>query len=71
MGEDTAPTPSDNADLPDAIRAVTVGGAGTLAWRGPGGGINQTSVLPAGTYAINADRILATGTTATDLTGWV
>ena len=64
-------TPSDSVDLPDAIRAVTISGAGTLAWRGPDGVTNHTAALPAGTYTISADRILATGTTATGITGWV
>ena len=64
-------TPADDADLPDAIRAVTIGGAGTLAWRGSDGQIYQTAELPVGTYPLSADRILAAGTTATDITGWV
>lgn len=64
-------TPSDTTDLPDAIRAVTIGGAGTLAWRGPDGETNHTAALPVGTYTISADRILANGTTATAITGWV
>ena len=64
-------TPSDDADLPEAIRAVTIGTAGTLAWRGTDGESYVTATLPPGTYALGADRILATGTTAADITGWV
>lgn len=63
--------PSDDADLPEAIRAVTIGTAGTLAWRGTDGASYVTATLPPGTYALGADRILATGTTAADITGWV
>ena len=65
-----AVTPSDTADLPEPIRAVTINGAGTLSWRGLDGQTYQTASLPAGTYAISADRIMATGTTATEITGW-
>ncbi|MFC3569209.1 spike base protein, RCAP_Rcc01079 family [Paracoccus simplex] len=64
-------TPSDGDDLPEVIRAVTLGASGTLAWRGLDGQTYETAALPAGTYAVSADRILATGTTATDITGWV
>lgn len=63
-------TPSDAGDLPEVIRAVTIGGAGTIAWRGVDGVDYQTAILPPGTYAMTADRILATGTTATEITGW-
>lgn len=65
-----AVTPSDTVDLPEVIRAVTIGGSGTLAWRGVDGQDYQTAVLPAGTYAVAAIRIMATGTTATDITAW-
>lgn len=63
--------PSDADDLPTMIRAVTIGGAGTIAWVSQSGVASVTAALPAGTYAIRAARILATGTTATDITGWV
>ncbi len=65
-----AVTPSDTVDLPEVIRAVTIGGSGTLAWRGIDGVDYVTASLPAGTYPISAVRILATGTTATDITAW-
>lgn len=64
-------TPSDSADLPEVIRAVTLGGGGTLAWRGADDQDYLTASLPAGTYALAAVRILSTGTTATEITGWV
>lgn len=64
-------TPSDATTFPRAVRAVTINAGGTLAWRGDDGQVNQTGPLPAGTYPLSADRILATGTTATGITGWV
>ncbi|MDF3606139.1 hypothetical protein PE067_08360 [Paracoccus sp. DMF-8] len=64
-------TPSDSADLPEVVRAVTIGGGGSLAWRGRDGADYVTAALPAGTYPVSAVRILATGTTATLITGWV
>ncbi|PTR14322.1 spike base protein, RCAP_Rcc01079 family (plasmid) [Cereibacter azotoformans] len=64
-------TPSDGSDLPSAIRAVTLGGEGRLSFVGWDGQIHMTGPLPAGTYALLACRIRATGTTATDITGWI
>ncbi|SNX67372.1 hypothetical protein SAMN05878503_1014 [Cereibacter ovatus] len=66
-----AVTPSDTADLASAIRAVTIGGEGVIAWLNLRGEEQVTGTLPAGTYPLQASRILATGTTATDITGWV
>ncbi|AXQ94453.1 hypothetical protein ORIO_23230 (plasmid) [Cereibacter azotoformans] len=66
-----AVTPSDSADLATAIRAVTIGGGGTLAFVGVDGTTCTTGELPAGTYALRASSIRATGTTATDITGWI
>ncbi|WP_145104666.1 spike base protein, RCAP_Rcc01079 family [Cereibacter sediminicola] len=66
-----AVTPSDGIDLATAIRAVTIGGGGTLAFVGADGAIHTTGDLPAGTYALRASRIRATGTSATDITGWI
>lgn len=64
-------TPSDSADLEKNIRAVTLGASGTLAWVNWQGETQATGTLPSGTYALMAKRILATGTTATGLTGWI
>ena len=64
-------TPSDGADLATPIRAITINAGGTLAWRDRAGVSWSTGPLPAGTYPLFASRILATGTTATGLTGWV
>ena len=64
-------TPSDSVDLASHIRQVTISGSGTIAWRNWNGEIETTGVLPPGSYAMMARRIMATGTTATGLTGWV
>lgn len=63
-------TPSDTVDLPEVIRAVTIGVSGTLAWRGVDGVDYQTATLPVGDRAIHAVRILSTGTTASEITDW-
>lgn len=63
--------PSDTADLPDAVRAVTLGTGGTLSFMNDDGLIHTTAPLPAGTYSLLARRVRATGTTATDITGWI
>ncbi|SMO78602.1 spike base protein, RCAP_Rcc01079 family [Paracoccus laeviglucosivorans] len=64
-------TPSNSEDLDEAIRAVTIGTAGVIAWRGIDDVDNVTASLPPGTYSLQAKRILATGTTATQITGWI
>lgn len=64
-------TPNDNSDLPTYIRAVTLGQPGTLSWNGIDGAAYSTATLPAGTYPMFARRIRATGTTASQITGWV
>lgn len=65
-------TPNDGADLPAAIRWLTIGTAsGTVSWMDRDGVTHNTGPLPLGTYALQAHRILATGTTATGLTGWI
>lgn len=64
--------PSDTADLPFPIRAITIGGTGgTVRWRSSHDDqIYTTAYLPPGTYPLFADRIFDTGTEATGLTGW-
>lgn len=66
-------TPSDSANLSTAIRAVTIAAAsGTLTFiSSRDGQTYSTGHLPLGTYALCASRILATGTTASGLTGWI
>lgn len=64
-------TPDDAADLPYTIRQITIGTDGgeiSYVYRGE---TWTTGPLPVGTYPMMADRILATGTTATGLTGWL
>jgi hypothetical protein len=68
-----AVTPSDSADLPQAVRAITIGGVGgSLSFISSRDGQTYTTGgLPPGTYPLFARRIRASGTTATDLTGWI
>lgn len=67
-----AVTPNDSTDLTKPVRAVTVGSDGVLVFVSSRDGQTYTTgILPAGTYPLFASRILATGTTATNLTGWV
>ena len=68
-----AVTPSDTVDLPAPIRALTIGTAGgTVSYiHTRTGETHTTGPLPLNTYSLEAKRILATGTTATGLTGWV
>lgn len=63
--------PSDSVNLSSPIRAITLNVGGTLAWIGEEGVAQTTGILPVGTYPVMATRILATGTTATNLTGWL
>lgn len=65
-------TPSNDTDLPNAVRAITIGSTGgTLSYIGRDGQAYTTAALPLGTYPLFAHRILATGTTAAGLTGWI
>ena len=64
-------TPSDTVDHAK-IRLVTIGGtAGTLSFISLDGETNTTGILQPGNYPVETRRILATGTTATDITGWI
>jgi hypothetical protein len=63
-------TPSDTDFLSRPIRGVTINGGGTIRYIFKGV-VNVTSVLPEGTYSFRADQITSTGTTATQITGWV
>lgn len=66
-----AVTPSDSTNLSQNVRAVTINASGTLSFIGWDGVTYTTGTLPAGTYALLATRIRATGTTATGITGWI
>lgn len=63
-----AVTPSDSEDLPTASRALYIGGAGNVAVVTVGGdtvtfvGLASASILP-----VRVARVLATGTTATNI----
>lgn len=67
-----AVTPNDGLDLPEATRALYVGAGGALALRLVSGqsvtftGLAGGSILP-----VRADRVLATGTTASAILGLV
>lgn len=61
-----AVTPNDNTDLAVTSRAIWVGGAGAISLTTEGGDTVLISGIPAGTLLpIAANRIRATGTTAT------
>jgi hypothetical protein len=62
-------TPSDTADLPTMCRNIWVGGAGNVRVNTIGGDIAVNFLaVPAGTLLpVQAKRVHATGTTATNL----
>lgn len=63
-------TPNDSADLAVIPRAIRVGGSGDIVLRDKGG-VDVTYPAVAGEVLIfRAVRVLATGTTATNLVGW-
>lgn len=67
-----AVTPNDSTDLTQTIRAVTINGSGTVSFVSSiDGQTYTTGALPVGSYPLFASRIRSTGTTATDITGWV
>lgn len=64
-----AVTPNDNTVLAAGIRGLWVGGVGDVAMRFVGGGTVTLSAVPAGTLlAVQVDKVLSTGTTATLIT---
>ena len=65
-------TPSDTADLPAPVRAVTIGTLpGTVRYtHARTGAICTTGPLPIGQHSIWARRIWFAGTTAAGLAGW-
>jgi len=65
-------TPNDSTDLTHATTAIYVGGAGDLKVNLAGGSGNPVTfkAVPVGTtLMINATRVFATGTAATNLVG--
>jgi hypothetical protein len=64
-------TPSDSTDLAFVSRAIWVGGAGNIVITPTAGGSSVTYTVAAGTILpIRASRVLATGTTATQIVNW-
>lgn len=63
--------PSDTVDLAEDVRALTIGVAGAVRYVSSDGITYTTAELPVGTYPMFARRILATGTTAGKITGWI
>ncbi len=63
-------TPSDSQSLPNATRALYVGGAGNLrVTLVSGDTVTLTGVVAGMIYPLRVSRVLATGTTATGLVG--
>ena len=75
MATDTSPatngaavTASDSTILPEAVRAIYVGGAGNVAVVTSGGDTITFTGVTAGTILpIRVEKILSTGTTATSM----
>jgi hypothetical protein len=63
-------TPSNDTDLPRDARVITISGAGIISYINWEEETVTTGTLHAGSYPLLARRVLATGTTATNLTGW-
>ena len=64
-------TPSDSTDLAYTSRAIRVGVGGSLVVTPAGGGSNVTYTVYNGeVLPIRVTRVLATGTTATNLVNW-
>ncbi len=67
-----AVTPSDATDLPETTRAIYVGSGGNVTVRMLTGETLAFASVSSGTILpVRATRILATGTTCTDLVGLV
>ena len=65
-------TPDDAVDLPEVTRAVFLGQGGDLAVQFPSGNEVVFRNIKSGVlYPLRLSRILATGTTASDLLGLV
>jgi hypothetical protein len=63
-----AVTPNDGADLTNVTRGIYVGGSGDLSVVTPDGDSVTFKAVPVGTFAaIRVARVMATGTTATNL----
>lgn len=63
-------TPSDTATLAEYSRALFVGGAGSLSVElvgNPGSAITLSQVQPGMVYPLRVSKVLATGTSATNI----
>jgi hypothetical protein len=64
-------TPSDTTDLAYISRALFIGGAGNIVVTPASGQANITYTVPAGMILpIRVSRVIATGTTATNIVSW-
>lgn len=64
-------TKSDSTVFSQATRGLWVGGAGDVAVRYMDGTTDTIQSVPAGAaLPIRVDKVLATGTTATKISGW-
>ena len=59
-------TPNDSTVIP-LTRALYIGGAGNLAVRTADGNTVTSTAVPIGILPIQVDRVLSTGTVATDI----
>lgn len=63
-------TPSDSATI-GRTRALYIGGAGDVAVRFSNGATATHASVPAGsTLMVEVDKVLSTGTTATNIVAW-
>lgn len=60
-------TPSDTADLAFPTRAIAVGGEGFVSLVTIAGDKGRVYVVPGAPFPIRARRVLAAGTSATDI----
>lgn len=65
-----AVVPDDAADLAVVPRALRIGGAGDVVLRDATGAEVTYAVTAGEVLAFRPVRVLATGTTATDIVGW-
>ncbi|MDQ0318429.1 hypothetical protein QO002_000567 [Pararhizobium capsulatum DSM 1112] len=65
-------TPSDTADLAEAVRALYVGSGGAVSVRTvSGASVTFLTVAGGAILPVRADRVFQTGTTAADIVGLI
>ena len=62
--------PSDTQDLPIRPRAIRIGGEGIVVLRDKAGVDVSYAVVAGEALPVRCIRVLATGTTATNIVGW-